>query len=69
MRINKIETKNYIGIWGHSWCCWKALSEVDLIKFVSQFSKLRCEKICFKWILLLEIQTNCQNWVWKEKIS
>jgi hypothetical protein len=23
--------------------------------------------LVFEWILLLEIQTNCKNWVWKEK--
>jgi hypothetical protein len=23
--------------------------------------------LIFEWILLLEIQTNCKNWVWKEK--
>jgi hypothetical protein len=25
--------------------------------------------LIFEWILFLEIQTNCKNWVWKEKIS
>jgi hypothetical protein len=23
--------------------------------------------LIFEWILLLEIQTNCKNWVWKDK--
>jgi hypothetical protein len=23
--------------------------------------------LIFKWFLLLKIQTNCKNWVWKEK--
>jgi hypothetical protein len=23
--------------------------------------------LIFQWILVLEIQTNCKNWVWKEK--
>ncbi len=23
--------------------------------------------LIFEWILLLEIQTNCKSWVWKEK--
>jgi len=26
-----------------------------------------CKILSFEWILLLEIQTNCENWVWKEK--
>ncbi len=25
------------------------------------------EVLIFEWILLLKIQTNCKNWVWKEK--
>jgi hypothetical protein len=24
------------------------------------------KKFCLEWILLLDIQTNCKNWVWKE---
>jgi hypothetical protein len=27
---------------GASWCYWKAISESDLIEFISQFSKLSC---------------------------
>jgi hypothetical protein len=41
-KLNKIETENCIGIWGHSWCCWKALGESDLIEFISQFAELSC---------------------------
>jgi hypothetical protein len=42
-KLNKIESENSIGIWGgHSWCCWKALGESDLVEFISQFSELRC---------------------------
>jgi hypothetical protein len=47
MRINKIKTKNYIGIWGCSWCCWKALDESNLIELISQFSWLRCGRHWF----------------------
>jgi hypothetical protein len=66
MKLNKIETKNYIQIWKCFWC-WKTLGKSNLIKLISQFSELRCGKILFlEWILLLEIQTNCKNWVWKE---
>ncbi len=47
--LNKIETENCIRIWGHSWCCWKAFNERDLIEFISQFSKLRCGRYWF-WV-------------------
>jgi hypothetical protein len=46
-KLNKIETENHIGIWGHSWCCQKALGESDLIEFISQFSELRCGRYWF----------------------
>jgi hypothetical protein len=36
-KLNKIKIENNIGIWGHSWCCWKALGKLDLIEFISQF--------------------------------
>ncbi len=69
-KLNKIKTENCIEFWGCSCYCWKAPKESDLIKFISQFSELRYERYWFfKWILFLEIQTNCKNWVWKEKIS
>jgi hypothetical protein len=70
-KLNKIQTKNCTGIWGHSWCCWKAFGESDLIEFISQFSELRCvcvwKILICEWILFLEIQINCKNWVGKEK--
>jgi hypothetical protein len=31
--LNKIKSKNYIGIWGR--CFWKAFDELDLIEFIS----------------------------------
>jgi hypothetical protein len=35
----------------------KPLASKDLLKFISQFSELRCERcLIFEWILLLEIQ-------------
>jgi hypothetical protein len=43
-KLNKIETENCIGIWGCSWCCWKALGESDLIEFISHFSELKCRR-------------------------
>ncbi len=36
-KLNIIETKNYIRIWGHSWCCWKAIDELDLIELFHNF--------------------------------
>jgi len=45
---SKIETENCIGIWGcFWWCWWKALSQSDLIEFISQFSELRCQRYWF----------------------
>ncbi len=44
-KLNKII--NCIGIWECSWYCWKALGESDLIKFISQFSELRCRRYWF----------------------
>ncbi len=67
-KLNKITTDNCIGIWGSSWCFWKAHHQSDLIDFISQFSELRCERY---WIFLVnfvaENSKNCKNWVWKEK--
>jgi hypothetical protein len=34
-KLNKIETKNYIEVWGHYWGCWKTFNESNLIKFIS----------------------------------
>jgi hypothetical protein len=36
-----MKTDNCIGIWKNFWCCSKALNKLDLIEFISQFSKLR----------------------------
>jgi hypothetical protein len=30
----KTNIENYIGIWGHYWYCWKALTKFDLIKLI-----------------------------------
>jgi hypothetical protein len=67
-KLNKTKTKDYIGIWGFFWYYWKAFDKSNLIDFISQFFRSKVWKILiFKWILLLEIQTNFKNWVWKEK--
>jgi hypothetical protein len=69
-KFNKIEIENCIGICRCSWCCWKALGEPDLIEFYFTIFTPKVWKILvFEWILLLKIQTNCKNWVWKKKIS
>jgi hypothetical protein len=46
-KLSKIKTENCIGIWGRSWCCWKALGKSNLIEFISQFLKLMCERYWF----------------------
>jgi hypothetical protein len=45
--LNKIKTENCIWIWKHSWCCWKALHNSNLIEFISQFSGLRYGRYWF----------------------
>jgi hypothetical protein len=59
-KLNKIETKNCIRIWKHSWC--SSFSKLDLIDFISQFSKLRCGRYWF-------FSGFCcyKNWLCKEK--
>jgi len=46
-KLNIIEIENCIEIWAHSWCFWKALSESDVIEFISQFSEVRCGRYWF----------------------
>ncbi len=46
-KLSKLKTKNCIEIWGHLWCCWKTLGEIDLITCISQFLELRCERHWF----------------------
>jgi hypothetical protein len=46
IKLNKIETENFTGIWGHSWCCWKALGWVRFNR-VHFTILLRCERYCF----------------------
>ncbi len=61
-KLNKIETKIFIIIWKHYWCSWKAFGKLDLIDFISQFSKLKCGRY---WFL---IGFCCyKNWLCKEK--
>jgi len=68
IKLNKIETENFTGIWGHSWCCWKALGWVRFNRVHFTIFRAKVWKILlFEWILLLEIHKNYKNWVWKEK--
>jgi hypothetical protein len=39
--------RNINNIWGHSWCCWKALSKSYLFNLIRKFSELRCERCWF----------------------
>jgi hypothetical protein len=61
-KLNIIETKKFIRIWKHSWCYWKGFGKLDLIDFISQFSKLRCGRYWF-------LSGFCcyKNWLCKEK--
>jgi hypothetical protein len=68
-KLNKIATENCIGIWGHSKSYyWKALTESDLIEFISQVSQLRCGK---HWLssafCCWDFKQIAKNWVWKGK--
>ncbi len=47
MKLTKIKNEICIGIWKHSWCCWKAIRVLNLIEFISEISKLRCGNIDF----------------------
>jgi hypothetical protein len=47
-KLHKTKVENCIGIWRCSWCCWKTFSELDLIRFISQFWELRFGKY---WVL------------------
>jgi hypothetical protein len=46
-KLNKIETKNCIEIWGCSSCCWKVFNKSYLINFISRFLELRCGRYWF----------------------
>jgi hypothetical protein len=62
-QLNKIKTGNYIGILGvleSPW--WVRFNRVYFTIFRAKVWKI----LILKWILLLEIQTNCKNWVCKE---
>jgi hypothetical protein len=68
-KLNKIKTEYYIRIWKRSWChlespWWITCNRVYFIIFRAKVWKI----LIFEWILLLDIQINCKNWVWKEKL-
>ncbi len=44
---------------------WVGFNGVYFTIFKANVGKI----LIFEWILLLEIQTNCKNWVWKEKCA
>ncbi len=46
--------------------CWKTLVKFSKVNFTIFRTKV-WKILLFEWILLLKIQTNCKNWVWKEK--
>ncbi len=64
----KIEIKIFVGIWGHPRCRWKALSESDLIDFISQFSELTNGRYWFfSGFYCWKFKQITKNWVWKQK--
>jgi hypothetical protein len=44
---NKIKLKFVLEFGGILGVCWKVFDELDLIEFISQFSKLRCGRYFF----------------------
>jgi hypothetical protein len=67
-KLNTNKNENHIGIWGCSWCCWKAVDESDLIEFISQFSELRCERYWFlNGFCCWKFKQIAKKWVGKEK--
>jgi hypothetical protein len=67
-KLNKIKTENCIGTWGAFVVLvesprWARFNRVYFTIFLAKVWKI----LIFEWILLLKIQTNCKNWVWKEK--
>jgi len=58
---NKIEIEKNIGIWVCTWCV--RFNRVYFTIFRVQAWMI----LIFEKKLLLEIQTNCKYWVWKEK--
>jgi len=45
---NKITNRNFTRIQRCTWCYWKIIVELDLVKFISEFSYLKCERY---WVL------------------
>jgi hypothetical protein len=68
-KLNEIKTKHCIQIWLHSWCSWKTLGDPNLIEFISQFSKLRCENIDFWMHFVAENSNKLQKLGLEVKIS
>jgi hypothetical protein len=46
-KLIKIKTENTTRNWKLSWHYWKPLNKSNLIEFISQCSKLRCERYWF----------------------
>jgi hypothetical protein len=68
-KLNKIETEKCIGVW-HC-CCLLILETAQPVRFNRVYFIIFRAKmwkiLIFERILLLKIQTNCKNEVWKEK--
>ncbi len=68
ININKFINRNCNWIQRCTWCCWKVITKLDLMKFISWFSYLRCGKY---WVLneffCWKFKQIIANWVKKGK--
>jgi len=60
-----IKTKYYRGIWAHSWYCWKAFNEHNLMKVIW---KVLEGAFGFWRVFFIENSTELRKWFWKEKL-
>ncbi len=67
-KLNKVQTEKLYWNLGVFLVCLKSLRQVRFYRIDFTIFRAKVWKILiFEWILLLEIQANCKNWVWKEK--
>jgi len=69
ININKIINRNFTRIQRCTWYCWKVITKLNLIKFISQFSYLKWKILNFEWKFLLKIQTNYNKLGLEEKMN
>jgi hypothetical protein len=57
-----LELQNILGVVGKP-----LMNQINKV-YVTIFKVKEWKILIFEWILLLEIQTICKTWVWKEKL-